>query len=369
MVRGGYGVYYNTSVYQSIAQQMSQQYPLSKSLSVANSPANPLTLANGFNAAPGVTPNTFAIDPNFLVGYSQNWQLSVQRDLFEGIVLTGTYLGIKGTRGMQLSLPNTYPTGVADPCPSCPAGYTYLSSNGNSTREAGQLQVLRRFHNGFSATVQYTYSKAIDDGVLGGKPNAAGVATQTWYTAQDWLNLAAERGLSGFDQRHLLTVKTQYSTGSGLRGGALMKGWRGELFKGWTFLTDITAGSGLPQTPIFFAPVSGTGVTGTLRPDYVGGSIYGGPPGYFLNAAAFAPAVGHFGTAGRDSITGPSQFVLNASMGRTFREVIDLRVDSTNALNHVAFTSWNTVIGSQQFGLPAQAGAMRNLQVTVRWRF
>ena len=42
--------YYNTSVYQTIAQQMAQQSPLSTSLSVQNTPANPLTLANGFNA-------------------------------------------------------------------------------------------------------------------------------------------------------------------------------------------------------------------------------------------------------------------------------------------------------------------------------
>ena len=63
LVRAGYGLYYNTSIYQPIAMQMAQQSPLSKSLSVQNSPANPLTLANGFNASPSTTTNTFAIDP------------------------------------------------------------------------------------------------------------------------------------------------------------------------------------------------------------------------------------------------------------------------------------------------------------------
>ena len=76
-IRGGYGVYYDTSVYTSIAFRMLQQSPLSKSLSVQNSLAYPLTLANGFNAVPGITPNTFAVDPNFRVGYAQNFQLSV----------------------------------------------------------------------------------------------------------------------------------------------------------------------------------------------------------------------------------------------------------------------------------------------------
>ena len=98
---------------------------------------NPFTLANGFNVSPSNIPNTFAIDPNFRVGYAQNWQLSVQRDLPGSLQMMATYLGIKGTRGLQEFLPNTFPIGAVNPCPVCPAGYVYLASNGNSTREAG----------------------------------------------------------------------------------------------------------------------------------------------------------------------------------------------------------------------------------------
>ena len=76
VVRAGYGIYYNTSVYQNIAAQMAQQAPLSKSLSVANSLANPLTLANGFNITASSTTDTFGVDPNFRVGYAQSWQAS-----------------------------------------------------------------------------------------------------------------------------------------------------------------------------------------------------------------------------------------------------------------------------------------------------
>ena len=143
LVRGGYGVYYNTSVYQSIATQMAQQSPLSKSLT-GNNAANPLTLANGFVGSPLITPNTFAIDPRFRVGYAQNWQLSIQRDMPGSLQMTATYLGTKGTRAVQEFLPNTYPVGAVDPCPSCPSGFAYMTSNGNSTREAGQIQLRRR---------------------------------------------------------------------------------------------------------------------------------------------------------------------------------------------------------------------------------
>ncbi|MGH9620342.1 MAG: TonB-dependent receptor domain-containing protein, partial [Bryobacteraceae bacterium] len=144
IVRAGYGVYDNTSVYQTIYTQLAQQPPLSKTLSVQNSPANSLTLANGFKASPSTTPNTFAIDPNFRVGYAQEWRLSVQRDLPGSLQLLAAYLGIKGTRGLQEFLPNTYPMGAVNPCPACPAGYVYLASNGNSTREAGSIELRRR---------------------------------------------------------------------------------------------------------------------------------------------------------------------------------------------------------------------------------
>ncbi len=398
VVRAGYGIYYDTSVYQTIAVEMAQQPPLSKSFSVQNNPADPLTLANGFNASPSITPNTFAIDPNFRIGYAQNWQLAVQRDLPASLQMTATYLGIKGTRGAQEFLPNTFPLGVTNPCTTCPTGFAYLTSNGNSSREAAQIQLRRRLHSGFTATLQYTFSKSIDDDAwLGGGGGASqansqanspspqnsptmsaaapsGASQPGIATAQNWLDLKAERSLSNFDQRHLLTLQMQYTTGMGLAGGSLLSGWRGALLKEWTFFTQISAGSGLPQTPIYLAAVQGTGVTGTIRPEYTGAPLYAPPAGFYLNPAAYtAPLPGQWGNAGRNSIIGPAQFALNISMGRTFRLSdrlnLDLRVDSTNALNHVTFTSWNTIVNNAQFGLPVAANAMRSMQTTLRLRF
>jgi len=368
VVRAGYGVYYDTSVYQSIASQMAQQSPLSKSLQVQNSKGTPLTLKNGFVGSPNITPNTFAIDPNFRVGYAQNWQASVQRDLPFALQMVVTYLGIKGTRAQQQFLPNTYPVGALNPCPTCPSGFAYLTSNGNSTRHAGTMQLRRRLRSGFTAELQYTFAKSIDDAALGGKGQGGAL------TAQDWLNLRGERSRSNFDQRHLLSLTMQYTTGMGLRGGSLMSGWRGGLFKEWTASTQVTAGSGLPLTPVYQSIVPGTGLAGSVRPDYTGASIYDAPPGLFLNPAAYtAPAAGHWGNAGRNTITGPQQFTLNASMARTFRindrYSADLRIDAANALNHPTFPSWVTTVSSAQFGLQNPANAMRSVQTTVRVRF
>jgi hypothetical protein len=365
VIRAGYGVYYNTSVYEPIATQMAQQAPLSKSLSVQNSAAYPLTLANGFNTTGGSTPNTFAVDPSFRVGYSQNWQVSIQRDLPGSLIATATYLGTKGMREQQEFLPNTYPIGAANPCPTCLAGYAYLTSNGNSTREAGQFQLRRRLRAGLTAQIQYVYAKAIDDAALGGG---------TTVIAQNWLDLSGERGLSNFDQRHQVSFQAQYTTGMGLGGGTLTGGWKGSLLHDWTFLTLIAAGTGLPLTPIYLAAVPGTGVTGSIRPDFTGTPLYAAPPGRFLNPAAIAPpATGQWGDAGRNSITGPNQFSLNASMARTFRvsdrTSADVRFDATNALNHVTYASYVTTATGSQFGLPASPNAMRTVQIGLRVRF
>ena len=107
---------------------------------------------------------------------------------------------------------------------------------------------------------------------------------------------------------------------------------------------------------------------------YTGAPLYDAPPGLYLNPAAYmAPPPGQWGNAGRDTITGPSQFNLGASLARSFRMServnTDLRIDAQNALNHVSYTSWNTVVTSSQFGLPTSANTMRSVRVNLRVRF
>jgi hypothetical protein len=153
-----------------------------------------------------------------------------------------------------------------------------------------------------------------------------------------------------------------------------MKGWKGALFKEWTLSSQINRSSGLPLTPIYPSTVRSTGVTGPVRPDRTSEDIYNAPAGLHLNPAAYvAPAKGHWGNAGRNSITGPSQFTLSASLNRTFRTgdrtSLDLNVAANNMLNHVTFTSWNTTAGNVQFGRPTSANSMRTIQTTIRWRF
>ena len=369
VVRAGYGIYYNTSVYQPLATQMAQQSPLSFSVTQANSVSNPYTLANAFlTPAIGTTPQTFAVDPNFQIGYLHYWQASVQHSLPGSLVATITYNGSKGLHQVQQFLPNSVPPGA--PASVYPSGYIYETSNGSSSYNAGSAQIQRRLRSGFSFGAVYTFSKAMDNAQgIGGRGGAGN------SLAQNWLDLAAERAVSSFNRTHTLNMNVQFSTGQGTSGGALVNGWKGALAKDWTFTTSIQVASGLPLTPVVLNRVAtGAGITGTVRADLTGLPVYAAPAGFFLNSAAFvAPPAGEWGDAGRNIITGPALFSLNASVGRVFRiadrRSIDLRFDTTNALNHVNFTSWSTTVGSVQFGLPTSASGMRTLQATLRFRF
>ncbi len=383
LVRAGYGIYNDTSVYQATASAMAQQHgtaqtPLSTSLNVSNSTACRFTIGNPFSVpCSTTTPDGFAVDPNFRVGYAQLWNLSVQRDLPGSLQMVVSYLGIKGTRGVQEYLPNTVPLGATNPFAAYPVGYLYRTSNGNSTREQGVLTLRRRLRSGLAAGLTYTYSKSMDDDyVLGGQGpvTSGGSGSQI---AQDWQNPNGERGLSNFDQRHVLSANAQYTTGMGLAGKTLMSGWRGLAYKEWTVQTTITLASGKPQTPIYGgASTPGTAVSGTIRPNLTGVSPYSGlTAGHHLNLNAYSVPSGQWGDARRYSITGPNQFSLNMSLDRSFRVRtrynLETRLDATNILNHVTYSGWNTnyIPNSTQFGAAVGPNGMRSMSITMRLRF
>jgi hypothetical protein len=360
VIRGGYGTYYNSSVYNTIASNMAQQPPFAQTLSIANSPLNPLTLQNGF-VVPANNPitNTYAIDPNYRIGYAQMWQIAIQNDLGHSLVGTITYNGTKGTGLDQTILPNSAPAGAK--ANGLPSGYLYEQANGNSIYHGVSGQLMRRFRNGISANAIYTFSKAIDNAVQ----------------AQNYLDTAAERALSNTNRTHTLNVNWQYSTGVGRGGGTLVNGWKGAVMKDWTFTNSISVASGFPLTPTIGgvrSTTTGTGITGSLRAEATGLPVGDAPAGQPFNFAAFTlPPAGEFGNAGRNTITGPTQFGLNASLGRVFRvgdrKNIDLRFDATNALNHVTFRSFYTTIGSNNLGLLTGPSNMRSMTATLRFRF
>ena len=210
IVRGGYGIYYDNPVYQSIATQMAQQSPLSTSLRVQNSPDNPLTLANGFRGSPNILNTTFAVDPHFRTGYAQNWQLSVQRDLPFALRWSRPIWASKARARAAVPAEHLSRRRAVNPCPACPSGFSYHDVERQLHPPGRHLPVAPppapRLHLPRCNTP-------------GPKPSMMPPSAAAGFLiAQNWLDLSAERGRSNFDQRHLVTFQTQYTTGAGSGG-------------------------------------------------------------------------------------------------------------------------------------------------------
>jgi hypothetical protein len=216
----------------------------------------------------------------------------------------------------------------------------------------------------------YTLAKSTDDAATFSNTS---IAPGSLAVAQNWLDLGAERGPSAFDQRHVVSVDAQYTTGVGIVGGTLIDGFWGRLYKDWTITGVLNAGSGMPLTPVSFAVVPGTGTVG-VRPSLTGEPIAPVEPGSYANAAAFAaPGPGTWGNAGRHSIRGPGTFSFDVTVARVFRvsrrRTLEWRLAATNVLNRVSFAAVDLIITSPQFGRPTTANSMRRIQVLFRFSF
>ncbi len=98
VVRAGYGIYHDTSVYlDSRAATGAAGAPVEEREAAKQSPRARSRLADGFHALRcRRLPRPSRIDPNFRVGYAQTWHLSVQRDL--PFALQGT-VDVSGREG------------------------------------------------------------------------------------------------------------------------------------------------------------------------------------------------------------------------------------------------------------------------------
>jgi hypothetical protein len=364
VVRAGYGLYADTGTYSPLTNGMAWQGPFLRNLSVAAAPQSPLALESALLTPTTDTGARFAADPGARPGVAHQWQLSVQRDLPAGLVWTGSYLGIQGNHARQSFLPNTAPPGLAPACDACPRNFLYVATTGHSTRHAAQLQLRRRLLRGSSASVQYVFSKSIDDVTPGGE-NRTDLLTQA---AQNWRDLRSERGLSAFDERHLLTAQFQWQSPLEPRRGA----WNLAL-RSWRITGQITAGSGHPQSPLYFDVLRGTGIVGNLRPDYTGAPANAAErPG--PNPRAFAaPSAGQWGNAGRNSIAGPHRLVLSAALQRDLRlpgtRSAFARLESDNPWNAVTYQAWNVMVPGAQFGYPSSANPMRRMRLRLEAQF
>jgi hypothetical protein len=369
VVRAGYGVNYNTSGYSDIAQQLAFQPPFSLSSTNIASPSLPLTLQNGFPVpSPQTITNTYAVDPNYRLGYVQIWNLDVQQELTTSLLLNVDYTATKGTRLDILEAPNRTAAGVLLPGVQ---PFLWETSAGDSVAHAGSLRVRKRLQGGLSLGGTYTFSKSID--------NASTLGGGASIVAQNAFDMAAERGLSSFDQRHQFTADYLWELPLGAdKRWLVQRGVLRDLFGGWQWNGDWSIASGMPFTARLLGSFTDVnrGSNGTLRANLTGQPVSLPNPtvGEWFNTAAFvAPPPEQFGDAGRNTIIGPPTVLFDMAMTKLIplgeTRILEARAQATNVFNTPQFTVIDTTVNSPSFGRVTAAGNMRQMQLTLRYRF
>ncbi len=376
--RAGYGINYNLAQYGAIIQNFAFQPPFALTSTNVSTLTDPLTLQNGFPAvAPGLVTNNFALDPHYCLGYVQIWNVDIQRQLPAGFLLN---VGYNGSKGTHLDTERAIDSAGVQP-------FIYESSAGNSVFHAGSVRVRKRLAHGLGFSGSYTYSKSIDD--------ASSIGTGSVIVIQDPFDIAADRGLSNFDQRHKFTGNWIYELPFGDSHRFLQKGAWSHVLDNWQWSGNFTIGSGLYFTPrVLGNSLDITrGVTGSLRANATGQPVSLANPtaAEWFNIAAFCsptstfgstpgsaatcvnPSGSSFGDAGRNTIHGPGQVSLDMSLSKTITikesRALELRIQAANVFNYIQYTGINTTVNSLTFGEVTSAAATRRITMIARFRF
>jgi hypothetical protein len=376
-------------------------------------------LASGPSVAPlpltpsaGLGQGVFAVDRDRGSGYAQQWYAGAERDLPHALTARLAYVGSTVTRlgvpdanlnqltteqlalgpSLQQRVPNPFfgqiprssslgdPTiplaQLLKPFPMYTTVSLYRQNIGRSTYHGLTASLDRRWRDGLSATVSYTWSRLTDDAssvfdasILTGPLSVAPVA--------DVYNRRLDRDVSAGDMPHVLVASGVWAVPVGRGRPHRWSGWRGWLGHAWTVSGVLTLQSGLPVAVTQATNLNAFAGFGVQRPNLVGDPRL--PAGErtatrWFNTAAFALAPAFtLGSASRNPVRGPGVRLLDLAVVREVapgdRGRLDLRIEVFNALNAPAYGAPNGTFGSAAFGSITTVGDPRVVQLALRLHF
>ncbi len=331
VVRAGWGIFYDLGT--GVAANLGSAFPNATSFFGFGSFPVPITDLASITPAtslqpPYVNQQIWAFSPNLELPYSYQWNLSIEKLLWEKQALSLSYVGQAGRRLLRLE-------GIRDPNPNFQQTNFLLTRNGDTSNyQALQVQFRRPLSHRLQALVNYTWSHSIDT-----NSSDAFLGISTFV-----VNVPRERGSSDFDVRHQLSGAVTFEV-PGFKGNEFLT----KISENWSLDGVFFARSGFPLNVFRTSlPIPGTLGTGT-RPDLVSGvpiwTVDGSAPGgKRLNPAAFAiPTTPRQGTLGRNAIAGFGATQIDLSLGRRFvlteKLSLQFRADAFNVFNHPNFSS------------------------------
>ncbi|HWT65794.1 MAG TPA: hypothetical protein VN151_06735, partial [Terracidiphilus sp.] len=387
VVRAGFGMNYTVGQYGSFATKMAHQPPFANEQTNQAADASGtassactraatfdcVTLGSGFPAADTI--GNYALNPHYELPYVQTWNVDVQKTLPWGIMLNIGYNGSKGNH-LDMSIAPRATSSSPDTNPTNHI-FNYEESVAFSKFSAVTVRANKRMTHGVSLGANYQYAHLID--------NAGSEGSSASVGAQNWQDLSAEEGNGASDVRHKVSGQYVYELPFGSDKQWFTTGTTAHVLEGLSVSGSFTFATGTPLTPTYSASSLSVacGTTGTLRPDRVSGVSVtegGGSLTQWFNPAAFtAPAANSsypcdaFGTARRNSITGPGTVSNNMSLAKTMglgdTRSMEIRATMNNVFNTVQYSGVDTNVASPTFGQVTSAGSMRSFQFNARYRF
>jgi hypothetical protein len=446
-IRGGFGIYYNRGEEETSSQNLSDPpFGLNSNGSVdygvATNPgfANPYQNLNAAGPA-GLTPNKFPFippaagstpnfstytpfslsqyNPSFRPSYSENIQLTIEREFAGRTVARVSYVGtfarhnqavIEGnpitqaghdacladvacsgtltTTGLRNVQSQRYPTHTQ---------YGYANANGrndfvsmgfissisSSNYNALQLSVDKGLTHGLELQASYTLSHSLDDASSfenAGFGGSNGRGYNQYVKSQNY-------GNSAFDARHRFVIAPIYQVPF-KKGGSpfspmnlLLGGWQisGIATFATGFPFDIYASAtsnslwcsstftfyACPDVPSQVAPL----VKGNLR------VLSSNASTFFQKTSFAAEPIGSFGNVSRNKYHGPGINNTNLVVAKNFAlssdgvRTLQIRMESDNVFNHTQFLNPIANFSSGNFGLVTSAAAGRQTQLAAKIYF
>jgi hypothetical protein len=350
--------------------------------SIYNYPVSPL-IGTQFPLGPNLpigTPVTIYGTPQNLPNpYVFVYSLEIQQQLPENFVLTYGYQGSETRKETRL-LNQNYVFGAVNPAIQN-AFVVEPDINGNFN--ALLVRLNRTFANNFQLTMNYRWSKSLDELSYGGP----GFVTNQTFPS----DLKLEYGPSDFDVRHYINVSGTWNLPLTGRKDLL-----GTLLGGFQLSGIFSFNTGMPWTPVTYAyclPQPGTCISPTRPTEVLQ------PPVYSNSTAAlttpglnFPGGGGHYfaspqGTTlpaiGRNSFRGPDFKTVDLSLSKNFRldtfgapegSLVQLRMNAYNVFNILNLSPFNfgdpnTNINDPTFGRALSATSGRVLELEARFQF
>jgi len=399
-VRAGFGVYY--TLIDNLAFLLNSLPPYNASVTFTGSILNFLPITHGVQPPPACSPNfptncsTFApqgVEVAAKTPTVNEWNLTIEQRIAASMAIRAAYSGSFGYHGLLSIDPNSVPALTCADASGCTAGGTgtaratvaqneryipvatrpnpYLPNGffwyteGNSSYNAFQLELIRRLSRGLQFRASYTWAKNLDvnSGLTGAQAqNQAQMVMDRNDLRRDW-------GPSALTP----TSQASFSWHYELPFRAADHRWS-RVVGGWHFNGITALMSGFPFTPQLGSNQSADGNLRnpdrpSLNPSFSGPIMLGKQTQWFDPNAFVPPTVGTWGNLGRGVFRGPGLASVDLSLVKstpiTEKVNLQFRTEIFNAFNHTNLGTPNPIVFSGGRISPS-AGLITTTATTAR---